>query len=66
MVYKIAAAATAAAAAAAAAAGMSPRCPRCRAEEEGPRYTGPHWADRDCDAAPEDRVAPEEITRMHY
>jgi hypothetical protein len=28
------------------------RCPRCRAEEEGRRYTGPHWADRICDATP--------------
>ena len=28
------------------------RCPRCRAEEEGHRYTGPHWADRICDATP--------------
>ena len=53
-------------AAAAAAAGMPLRCPRCRAEEEGQRYIGPHWADRDCDAAPEDRAAPEEITRIHY
>jgi hypothetical protein len=37
-----------------------PRCPRCQAQEEGRRYIGPHWADRDCDAAPEDRAAPEE------
>jgi hypothetical protein len=33
------------------------RCPRCRAEEEGRRYTGPHWADRICDATPVYRVA---------
>jgi hypothetical protein len=36
------------------------RCPRCRAEEEGRGYGGPHWADRDCDAAPEDRATPED------
>jgi hypothetical protein len=28
------------------------RCPRCQAQSEGRKYTGPHKRDRDCDAGP--------------